>query len=270
MGRVPVGERFSVNCKACNTRVPMGQAHCPHCGREVHPGRRNESVDSDPAALSASGRRPLAPSTIVSSDEDREEKDSIGSKAKAARSEEEVQMSATITGTKVRGRAAKKGRTVPRTRKKEEAATAEVESNSFPSSAALSMPVEASQIRHLISERPELLESELSVFIDGESQHRGIGFETDVGEIDLLARASTGDFVVVMVVDAEGFDEAIAGMLQRVGWVRKHLSAPDHRVRGILLVERMDESTRYTAAALADSVSFLTWRLSLQFESLLS
>ena len=60
------------------------------------------------------------------------------------------------------------------------------------------------------------------------------------------------------------------GMLQRIGWVRKHLCAPEQRARGILLVERMDESSRYTAAALADSVSFLTWRLSLQFENLLA
>ncbi|MEE3326214.1 MAG: hypothetical protein VX252_02675 [Myxococcota bacterium] len=178
-------------------------------------------------------------------------------------------MSATMTNQKARGRATKKARSAPRVRKKEEARPVEEDSSLLLSSASLSMPVDPAQIRHLISERPELLESELCVFMDIETQHRGIDFETEVGEIDLLACAPSGDFVVVMVADVDGVDESIAGMLQRLGWVQKHLCAPEQRARGILLVERMDEATRYTAAALADSVSFLTWRLSLQFESLL-
>ena len=177
-------------------------------------------------------------------------------------------MSATMANGKVRGRATKKARATPRVRKQDDL-PAEEGTAPVSASAALAMPVDPSQIRHLISERPELLESELCIFVDVEGQPRGVGFETEVGEIDLLARSSSGDLVVVMVADVDSADELIAGMLQRVGWVRKHLCAPEQRARGILLVDRIDEASRYTAAALADSVSFLTWRLSLQFESLM-
>jgi len=230
-------------------------------------GRHNQSADSDPMAASASGRGPLAPSMIPSPETAPKKKRSGRSKVNAVPVEEDLEMSTTMTNPKVRGRAAKKGRAASRVRKEESPPTEE-ESVPLLSSAALSMPVDPSQIRHLISERPELLESDLCVFVDAESQHRGVGFETEVGEIDLLACSPSGDFVVVMVSDADSADESIAGMLQRVGWVRKHLCSPDQRARGILLVERMDEASRYTAAALADSVSFLAWRLSLQFESL--
>ena len=259
---------FSVNCKACNTRVPTGLAHCPHCGREMSPGRHAPSVEPDPMSTSASSRSPLAPSMIPSPEAEPKKKRSGGSKVKAVPLEEDLEMSTTMTNQKVRGRATKKARAAPRVRK-EEVPPSEEESVSLVSSASLSMPVDPSQIRHLISERPELLEPELCVFVDVESQHRGVGFETEVGEIDLLARSSSGDLVVVMVADVDSADESIAGMLQRVGWVRKHLCAQEQRARGILLVDRIDEASRYTAAALSDSVSFLTWRLSLQFESLL-
>ena len=258
-----------MNCKACNTRVPAGQAHCPHCGREMSPGRLNQSVDMDPMASSASGRVPLAPSTIPAPEPATKKKSTGGAKVKSASVEEDLEMSATMTNRKVRGRTPKKGRAVSRVRK-EGSPPSKEESVPLMSSAALAMPVDPSQVRHLISERPELLECELCVFVDVESQHRGVGFETEVGEIDLLACSPKGDLVVVMVADLESADASIAGMLQRIGWVRKHLCAPEQRARGILLVERMDESSRYTAAALADSVSFLTWRLSLQFENLLA
>ena len=178
-------------------------------------------------------------------------------------------MSATMTNQKARGNGAKKkGRSNPTPRVHKGGSRPAREESAPPSSAALSMPVDPSQIRHLISERPELLESELCVFVDIESQNRGVGFETEVGEIDLLACAPSGDLVVVMVAEGESVDESIAGMLQRVGWIQKHVCSSEHRTRGILLVDRMDEATGYTAAALADSISFLTWRLSLQFESL--
>ncbi|MFP6641014.1 MAG: hypothetical protein VCC04_12285 [Myxococcota bacterium] len=134
---------------------------------------------------------------------------------------------------------------------------------------ALAMPVETAQIKYLISERPELIESDLSVYVDEEGQLCGVDFQTEVGEIDLLARSPSGDWVVIMVAsDEKTSGDVIAGVLQRLGWVRKHLCGVDQKARGILLLDQMDEATRYTAAALADAVDFLTWRLSLQFEPL--
>jgi len=145
------------------------------------------------------------------------------------------------------------------------------------------IPVEPEQVRHLVVERPEVLEADLAVHVDDEGIAVGAGFSTDVGEIDLLARSGTGDWVVVMVVgDSCDQESVIAGMIQRLGWVKKHLAEPHHGapdgardgvrdgVRGIVLAGWTNSELVYAAAGLNDSVSFLGWRLSLEFEALAS
>ena len=57
-------------------------------------------------------------------------------------------------------------------------------------------------------------------------------------------------------------------MLQRIGWVRKHLAKGAERVRGILLMDQPPESLSYAAAAVADTIAFKTYRMSLCFEDL--
>ena len=90
---------------------------------------------------------------IPSPEAEPKKKRSGGSKVKAVPREEDLEMSTTMTNQKVRGRATKKARAAPRVRK-EEVPPSEEESVSLVSSASLSMPVDPSQIRHLISERP--------------------------------------------------------------------------------------------------------------------
>jgi hypothetical protein len=131
------------------------------------------------------------------------------------------------------------------------------------------IPVDPEQVRHLIVERPEVLEANLSVHVDADGIEVGAGFETEVGEIDLLARSEAGDWVVAMVVPASSDQEtAIAGMIQRLGWVRKHLSDGQQPVRGVVLTGWTSDELVYAATALKDSVTFLGWRLSLGFEAL--
>ena len=48
--------------------------------------------------------------------------------------------------------------------------------------------------------------------------------------------------------------------------MRKHLAKPGQEVRAIVLLERLPDEVRYAAAALADTVSFKTYRLALTFE----
>ena len=147
-------------------------------------------------------------------------------------------MSAPVTDRKPRSRAAPKKRPTPRGLTKE----ARIEGASEPSApvtTALAMPVETAQIKYLISERPELIESDLSVYVDEEGQLRGVDFQTEVGEIDLLARSPSGDWVVIMVASDEMSGDVITGVLQRLGWVRKHLCGVDQNVRGIWASESM-------------------------------
>lgn len=122
------------------------------------------------------------------------------------------------------------------------------------------------ELRDLLAQRPESLDSGLSVYSDDRGVPSGVGFSTAVGEIDLLARDGSGAFVVILIADHEGAEELVAAILQRMGWVRKHLGKGKGKVRGVVLVDREPESLSYAAAAVADTVAFMTYRLALSFE----
>ncbi len=130
------------------------------------------------------------------------------------------------------------------------------------------LPMDAEQLRHLIGEQPDLLEPGLRVLGEEGRRQVGIGYGTEVGEIDLLARSESGDWVIVMVAGDDEGSKMVSDVLHRVGWVRKHLCEPGDRVRAILLLDRVDEALGYAAAAVADTISFRTWRVSIQFEAI--
>jgi len=113
-----------------------------------------------------------------------------------------------------------------------------------------------------------LLEPGLSSFCDDAGTEVGADYETAVGNINLLAEAEDGSLVVVLVAKRDVGEDIIAQMLQRIGWVRKHLLKDRSGVRGIVLLERVDEKLGYSAAAVADSVEFRTCRIALSFEKI--
>jgi hypothetical protein len=123
-------------------------------------------------------------------------------------------------------------------------------------------------VRELLATRPELLESGLRVHADAQGKPVGVDFSTEVGEIDLLGRDAAGSYVVVMVAGQGQGEDYIAEVLERIGWVRKHLATGSEKVRGILLLDQPPESLSYAAAAVADTVAFKTYRMSLCFEDL--
>jgi hypothetical protein len=132
---------------------------------------------------------------------------------------------------------------------------------------ALLVP-EPAAVRETLSGRPELLEPGLRCHSDSQGKTIGIDFSTEVGEIDLLARDASGGYVVVMIAARGQGEESIQDVLLRIGWVRKHLATGAERVRGILLLDQPPESLSYAAAAVADTISFKTYRMSLCFEDL--
>jgi RecB family endonuclease NucS len=121
-------------------------------------------------------------------------------------------------------------------------------------------------LRKLLGRQPELLEPGLSVFTDGRGIPVGAGYSTRVGEIDLLARDTSGALVVVRVADREGGEELVAETLQRIGWVRKHLGKGKQKTRGIILVEHAPENLSYTAAGVAGMITFKTYRIAVTFQ----
>jgi hypothetical protein len=123
-------------------------------------------------------------------------------------------------------------------------------------------------LRAMLADQPELLEPGLSVYKSEKGTPLGARYTSAVGEIDLLATDADGGLVVVMVVEPHEGPELIAGVLQRIGWVRKHLSGRSQSVRGIVLMDHARDSVAYAAAAVAGTVAFKTYQVALTFDDL--
>jgi hypothetical protein len=122
-------------------------------------------------------------------------------------------------------------------------------------------------LRALLADQPELLEPGLRVYRDEAGNAVGVDYATGVGTIDLLASDGRGNLVAVMIPEkSRGEEDLVADVLQRIGWLRKHLCDGRKQARAIVLVEEPPASLPYAAAAVADTVVFKTYRVALVFE----
>ena len=71
---------------------------------------------------------------------------------------------------------------------------------------------------------------------------------------------------MVTVAEPDVGAELVSEVLQRIGWVRKHLVKGSKQVRAIVLLDSVPEELGYATAALGDTVSLKTYRVSLSFE----
>lgn len=120
----------------------------------------------------------------------------------------------------------------------------------------------------MLVDQPSLIEEGLQVYSE-DGDPVGAGYTTAVGKIDLLARDSAGAWVVVAVADAERGKELVGDLLQRMGWVRRHLGKSGQEVRGIVLLDSLPDDLGYAAAAVSDSVEFKLYQLELTLESVI-
>jgi hypothetical protein len=224
-------------CKRCSTRFDNAKGTCPHCGHATG----GVTVD------------PLASSGVQG----------ITSPAKAAPpakadpspevEEEEVDLEDLAATPKPKSKPVPKSKPAAQPR---------------PSTASKTpvFDLEPDEVRALLAEHPELVEKGLSVFKDKKGKPVGAGYAAaDVGEIDVLTKDADGAFVVVMVPDRGTGDEIVGEVLQRMGWVRKHIAKDRKEVRGIVVLAETPESLTYTAAAVAGTVAFKSYRVSLTF-----
>jgi RecB family endonuclease NucS len=118
----------------------------------------------------------------------------------------------------------------------------------------------------MVVDQPDLLEPGLVVETDKADKPVGAGLATEVGTIDLLARDDAGGLVVVMVPAAGAGKDVVGEILQRIGWVRKHRAKKGQDVRGVVLMATVPDEVAYAAAAVAHTVSFKSYRLSVAFD----
>lgn len=223
-------------CPGCNTRIEEeGKRTCPHCGRVL------KSMMASTAEHPKPRLSRLGPSSVPSEEAELE----LDEPAELELDEPAKPDETGIGVQKGPDGPAREGIGAP----------------------PPSFAPDPAHLRKMLAEDPTLLEAGLRVYSDERGKPVGAGFSTAVGEIDLLARDAEGGFVVVMVSDGDGEAELVARMLQRIGWVRKHLGEGQQAVRAIVLLEDPPDSLRYAAAAVADSVAIMTYRMALTFES---
>lgn len=224
-----------MHCKVCNTRLGTGERTCPNCGNDAGPGV-SFSRASKP------GRLPKKELEDSSDEVELELNDVTGDQPAPA---------------KARPAARKK----PRTEKAAPAKAAK------PAGSAPLFSPDPAGLHALLQEQPDTLEPGLSIYGGDKGTTSGVSYDTPVGEIDLLCKSKQGDLVVVMIMEKTAGEELVAEILKRLGWVRKHLAeAEGAKVRGIVLCPEAPEDLSYTAAAVADTVSFKTYRVALTFD----
>ena len=59
--------------------------------------------------------------------------------------------------------------------------------------------------------------------------------------------------------------DLVSDALECVGWVRKHIAKPQQEVRAIVLLEQVPDDISYSAAAVATTVAFKTYRMEIAF-----
>jgi hypothetical protein len=237
-------------CKNCNTRLSPGERTCPNCGNDAGPE----------AAISRPSRPTPLPSPRLST-------------AKEPDDELELELELNeVTGElPIEPEPAAKPEAAPATTPsaKPEAAPATTPAPARkPTGSAPLFAPDPAGLRALLTEQPEALEEGLGVFRNDDGTPVGAQYSTAVGDIDLLATDTRGNLVVVMISEKGQGEELVGEVLQRVGWIRKHLGEDGKKVRGIVLCEEPPESLSYAAAAVADTIAFKTYRVALTFEDL--
>jgi len=223
-----------MNCKVCNTRLGAGARSCPNCGSDA-PAESAFSRSSKPTPL---------PSPELSTA--RDDEDDVVVELEDLTEDDEP---APPPPPRARPAPAPPRAAAPR-----------------PSGHAPLFAPDAAGLRALLREQPEALEEGLGVFRNEQGVAVGAGYASAVGEIDLLATDAHGQLVVVMIAEKGEGEELVGQVLQRIGWVRKHVGGGKKSVRGIVLCEEPPESLGYTAAAVADTIRFKTYRVALTFQ----
>ena len=240
-------------CKACNTRFAEGPSACPSCGRRAFTSlpSAGDSKASRPAPLAEARRveedsqvgrpakkepAPVRPARPAKAEAELEELDVLAEAVDPSAADE-----LKPEPSRVRGALSEPGPSV--------------------------FHLSAAQVRTLVVEQPDLLETGLAIYQDG-GEPVGVDYRTPVGAIDLVALDRTGSLVVVMVPDARDVESLMPQVLGRIGYVRKHLAKSGQGVRGVVVTEEVPESLAYAAAGLADTVSFMAYRVALSFHAL--
>jgi hypothetical protein len=239
-----------MNCKVCNTRIGPSDRACPNCGSDA-PSRATYERSSDPGPL---------PSADLSTAREEIDED-LGVELELDDVTGEIEEDKPAPAA----RPPRPARPAVSPRRAAPAPVKAASRDPAPAGNPLAAP-DARALRAMLAEQPGMLEPGLRIYQGDDGKPVGLGYSSAVGDIDLLASDSAGDLVVVMISETVQGETLVAEVLQRVGWVRKHVGEGKKRVRGIVLCQEPPAGLSYAAAAVADTVAFKTFRVALTFQ----
>lgn len=105
----------------------------------------------------------------------------------------------------------------------------------------------------------------LALYRDAKGRE-GKEYPTGVGQIDILAVDSSGQFYIFELKLDRGPDRALGQLARYMGWVKMHL-ASGQEVRGVVVARSIDEKLRY-AACVIPNVALMQYEVSFQLQAL--
>lgn len=90
-------------------------------------------------------------------------------------------------------------------------------------------------------------------------------YVTDVGIIDILAKDTQGNFVVVELKRAESKYAVVGQILNYMSWVEENLVSKKEKVRGIIIVGKADNTLKYALRQVQDKVILKEYRIKMTF-----
>lgn len=106
----------------------------------------------------------------------------------------------------------------------------------------------------------------IKIYTD-QNGERGQYYSTDVGEIDILALDSCGNFIVIELKSDYARDKAVGQVLRYMGWVQKNLATQGQMVRGIIICGRDDKGLIAAASTVADKIDIKIYRLNIELRA---
>jgi restriction system protein len=106
--------------------------------------------------------------------------------------------------------------------------------------------------------------NDLELYIDSEGIV-GRQFQTEIGNIDILARQpNTNSFVVIELKKGRESDKVVGQILRYMGWVKENLCQGEEDVKGVIITSERDERLKYALKPIQQLVSLKYYRVDFQ------
>lgn len=93
----------------------------------------------------------------------------------------------------------------------------------------------------------------------------GQQYVTEVGILDILAKDTAGNFVVIELKRAESKYHVVGQVLNYMDWVEQNLASKNEKVRGLIVVGKADNTLKGAVRQVSDKVSLKEYRVKMTF-----